>query len=70
MRSGSHAIQNKRMAGVGQRVAQAVKGRQALLDAPALEGFARPEVTLTGALEQAADFSADRLTALARTYVS
>ncbi|MEU1298747.1 MULTISPECIES: TetR/AcrR family transcriptional regulator [Streptomyces] len=46
------------------------KGRQALLDALALEGYARLTSALTGVLEQAGDSFADRLAALARAYVA
>ncbi|MEU1518642.1 TetR/AcrR family transcriptional regulator [Streptomyces sp. NPDC005811] len=46
------------------------KGRQALLDALALEGYARLTTALTGALDQADDSLTDRLTALAHAYVT
>ena len=45
------------------------KGKQALLDALALEGYDRLTAALTEALERADDSFADRLTAIARTYV-
>ncbi|MDI6097210.1 TetR/AcrR family transcriptional regulator [Actinoplanes sp. NEAU-A12] len=46
------------------------KTKQALLDALAMEGFDRLTATMTEALERAGDSFAQRLTALARTYVT
>ncbi len=45
------------------------KGKQALLDALALEGHDRLETALTGALERADDSFADRLAAIARAHL-
>jgi AcrR family transcriptional regulator len=44
--------------------------KQALLDALAMAGFERLTSTMTGALDRAGDSFAQRLTALARTYVT
>lgn len=46
------------------------KTKQVLLDALAMEGFDRLTTVMTEALEQAGDSFAQRLTALARTYVT
>ncbi|MEV6969749.1 TetR/AcrR family transcriptional regulator [Hamadaea sp. NPDC051192] len=45
------------------------KGKQALLDALALDGFDRLAATLTSAIDEAGDVFADRLDALARAYL-